>query len=97
MASLGLSRVANSLVGDIKRRGVSGGEKKRVNIGLELMALPSVLFLDEPTSGLVSHKFVGLSSRCFAVLTQMWVSLFNIIFAGLQFSSSRYAVTKTLG
>lgn len=54
LANLGLSRVANSLVGDVKRRGVSGGEKKRVNIGVELMARPSCLFLDEPTSGLVS-------------------------------------------
>jgi ABC-type multidrug transport system ATPase subunit len=36
LANLGLSRVANSLVGDVKRRGVSGGEKKRVNIGLEV-------------------------------------------------------------
>lgn len=53
LANLGLVRVANSLVGDVKRRGVSGGEKKRVNIGLELMARPSCLFLDEPTSGLV--------------------------------------------
>ena len=52
LASLGLSRVANSLVGDVKRRGVSGGEKKRVNIGLELMKRPSCVFLDEPTSGL---------------------------------------------
>lgn len=54
LANLGLARVANSLVGDVKRRGVSGGEKKRVNIGLELMARPACLFLDEPTSGLVS-------------------------------------------
>ena len=53
LANLGLSRVADSPVGDVRRRGVSGGEKKRVNIGLELMARPSVLFLDEPTSGLV--------------------------------------------
>ena len=35
MAALGLSRIANSLVGDARCRGVSGGEKKRVNIGLE--------------------------------------------------------------
>lgn len=42
LANLGLARVADSLVGDVKRRGVSGGEKKRVNIGLELMALPSI-------------------------------------------------------
>ena len=52
MASLGLSRVMHSIVGDVTRRGVSGGEKKRVNIGLELMAKPRILFLDEPTSGL---------------------------------------------
>jgi ABC transport system ATP-binding/permease protein len=58
LASLGLSRVANSLVGDVKRRGVSGGEKKRVNIGLELMKRPAVLFLDEPTSGLVRNAIV---------------------------------------
>ncbi len=42
IANLGLSRVANSPVGDVKKRGVSGGEKKRVNIGIELMALPSI-------------------------------------------------------
>ena len=49
MASLGLSRIANSRVGDVNRRGVSGGEKKRVNIGIELMAKPKILFPDEPT------------------------------------------------
>jgi ABC-type multidrug transport system ATPase subunit len=63
LASLGLSRVADSHVGDVNRRGVSGGERKRVNIGIELMANPSVLFLDEPTSGLVSavRDFVCLA------------------------------------
>ena len=49
IADLGLTRVAGSIVGDVTRRGVSGGEKKRVNIGLELMSKPSILFLDEPT------------------------------------------------
>ena len=46
MAALGLSRIANSVVGDARRRGVSGGEKKRVNIGLELMKRPKILFLE---------------------------------------------------
>lgn len=49
IADLGLTRVSSSIVGDVTRRGVSGGEKKRVNIGLELMSKPSILFLDEPT------------------------------------------------
>lgn len=56
MASLGLSRVMHSIVGDVHRRGISGGEKKRVNIGLELMAKPKFLALDEPTSGLDSNS-----------------------------------------
>lgn len=33
-------------------RGVSGGERKRVNIGVELIADPAILFMDEPTTGL---------------------------------------------
>jgi ABC-type multidrug transport system ATPase subunit len=50
--ALGLTKVKDSLVGDQERRGVSGGERKRISIGLELIAAPRVLILDEPTSGL---------------------------------------------
>ncbi|XP_041905576.1 broad substrate specificity ATP-binding cassette transporter ABCG2 isoform X2 [Corvus kubaryi] len=49
---LGLSKVADSKVGTQFSRGVSGGERKRTNIGMELITDPAILFLDEPTTGL---------------------------------------------
>ncbi|XP_027178459.1 ABC transporter G family member 5 [Coffea eugenioides] len=54
MEELGLSHVADARVGDDRDRGISGGEKRRVSIGVEVIHDPSVLLLDEPTSGLDS-------------------------------------------
>ncbi|XP_077867359.1 broad substrate specificity ATP-binding cassette transporter ABCG2-like [Saccoglossus kowalevskii] len=49
---LGLNVCADSKAGTPFIRGISGGERKRTNIGMELIIQPSVLFLDEPTTGL---------------------------------------------
>ena len=52
--ALNLKHVSHTLIGDGISRGVSGGQRKRVNIGMEVAATPLCLFLDEPTSGLDS-------------------------------------------
>lgn len=49
---LGLKDCADTKIGTMFLRGVSGGEKKRCSIGMELITSPSLLFLDEPTTGL---------------------------------------------
>ncbi|KAJ3052883.1 hypothetical protein HK097_005473 [Rhizophlyctis rosea] len=58
--ALGLSHVAHSRIGDETTRGVSGGQRKRVNIGIELAGVPLTLFLDEPTSGLDSTSALSV-------------------------------------
>lgn len=51
---LGLTRCRNTIIGGILLRGISGGERKRVSIGQEMVVNPSLLLVDEPTSGLDS-------------------------------------------
>jgi ABC-type multidrug transport system ATPase subunit len=52
IAQLGLEQCRNTRIGNEVNRGISGGERKRVSIGVELVTDPHILFLDEPTSGL---------------------------------------------
>nr|GMD91111.1 ABC transporter G family member 22-like isoform X1 [Ipomoea batatas] len=54
ICELGLERCQNTIIGGALIRGISGGERKRVCIGNEILLNPSLLFLDEPTSGLDS-------------------------------------------
>ncbi|MCA6434581.1 MAG: ATP-binding cassette domain-containing protein, partial [Cytophagales bacterium] len=55
LLSLGLSEIRNLKVGSPLDKTISGGQRKRLNIGLELLREPTILFVDEPTSGLSSR------------------------------------------
>ncbi len=60
LKSLGLSEIKDLQVGSTLDKTISGGQRKRLNIGLELLRKPSILFVDEPTSGLSSNDSINI-------------------------------------
>ena len=75
---MGISYCRGTIIGDTRRKGISGGERKRVCVAIELLTKPKLVFLDEPTSGLdsttalaVCETLKGLSSsgQCTVVCT----------------------------
>ncbi|XP_070587115.1 broad substrate specificity ATP-binding cassette transporter ABCG2-like [Erythrolamprus reginae] len=87
LKELDLARVADSKVGTYFTRGVSGGERKRTSIGLELITNPKVLFLDEPTTGLDSST----ANAVLLLLKRMSLQGKTIIFSIHQ---PRYSIFK---
>lgn len=58
---LSLQSAANTRVGSDLKRGISGGERKRTSVGIEIILNSSLLFLDEPTTGLDSKSALDIS------------------------------------
>lgn len=55
ISQLGLEGTEDVLIGSPDKKGISGGQRKRVNLAMELLTDPAVLLVDEPTSGLSSE------------------------------------------
>mmetsp|Transcript_60670 Transcript_60670/g.70354 ORF Transcript_60670/g.70354 Transcript_60670/m.70354 type:complete len:757 (-) Transcript_60670:522-2792(-) len=77
LRALGLSHVADVPIGDAESRGVSGGQRKRASIAVELVAAPRAMFLDEPTKGLDSNTALELMNtlRSVAEETDLTVAM----------------------
>jgi ABC-type multidrug transport system ATPase subunit len=60
LGDLGLTECADVLIGNELIKGISGGQRKRTSVAVEIITEPSLLFLDEPTSGLDSHTASSL-------------------------------------
>lgn len=60
LADLEISDTRDVLIGSPERKGISGGQRKRVNLAMELLTDPSLLCLDEPTSGLASEDALNV-------------------------------------
>ena len=75
LQTLGMSSASETLIGTPEKKGISGGQRKRVNMAQELITEPQFYFLDEPTSGLdprsdrdVMQLLADLSARGHLVL-----------------------------
>lgn len=86
---LGLDKCRHTIIGDPMKRGISGGERKRTAVAIELLTRPRLLFLDEPTSGLDSVTAASLcgllrdlahSGQCTVITTihQPQTKIFNM-------------------
>lgn len=78
LACLQLTHVRHMRVGDARKPVISGGQRKRVNIGIELAAAPMAIFLDEPTSGLDATSASSIM-RLLKAVSKLGVTVIAIV------------------
>jgi len=78
LACLQLTHVKHLRVGDPVKPTISGGQRKRVNIGIELAAAPMAIFLDEPTSGLDATSASSIM-RLLKAVSKLGVTVIAIV------------------
>lgn len=86
---LGLDVCLDSICGDSLNRGVSGGQLKRLSIGVEIMNMASLIFLDEPTSGLdsvIAHEVMTFVHQ----ISLQHRSIISTIHQVCQYSTGHY-------
>jgi ABC-type multidrug transport system ATPase subunit len=76
---LKLNKCADTQVGGNFIRGISGGEKKRTSIGVELVSSPSLLFMDEPTTGLDSNTAFEVMKLISDIKIQDQITIISIL------------------
>lgn len=70
LVQMGLVHARGTVVGHALKKGISGGERKRLCVAMELLTKPHLLFLDEPTSGLDSVTSLALCSKLRSLVDQ---------------------------
>ena len=76
---LELTKCADTIIGGSMVRGVSGGEKKRTSIGVELMSDPKILFLDEPTTGIDAYTALSVMQTLKKLNEKMETSIVTVL------------------
>jgi ABC-type multidrug transport system ATPase subunit len=74
LEALDLSHVAHNLI-----TAISGGQRKRVNIGMELVTCPSAIFLDEPTSGLDATAALKVANTMKKIAMTIGITIVAVI------------------
>ncbi|KAF3632128.1 putative 10-deacetylbaccatin III 10-O-acetyltransferase-like [Capsicum annuum] len=90
---MGLQNAMNTRIGGFGNKGISGGEKRRLSVCMEILTRPKLLFLDEPTSGLDSaasyYVMSGQGRTIIASIHQPSADVFNLFHSLYILSSGR--------